>query len=212
MPTAKLRAVSRRAQDAQTNRLSRPKRKIQIITRPVKEGLGSPTALGIGAFSVTLTTLSLSLMGWRNVTVDNVFIGNFLFVAGIGMIISAQWELVHGDSFAYTAISAFGFFYGGYGAILTPLFGVHASYGDDVAQYNNALGFFMITYFATADGNISTGLVCRKAGGVFGFLGGICGWYAMFHLMAQRTFFYKFPLGDTSGIFKKSYPVMGSAA
>lgn len=35
-------------------------------------------------------------------------------------------------------------FYAGYGALLTPSFGVAAAYGDDVQQYNNALGFFMI--------------------------------------------------------------------
>lgn len=40
------------------------------------------TALAIGAFSTTLTTLSLSLMGFRGVDITNVFIGNFFFVAG----------------------------------------------------------------------------------------------------------------------------------
>lgn len=170
-----------------------------------------------------------------------------------------------------------GFFYGGFGAILTPIFGVRKSYGDDVAQYNNALGFFMISrlchssksersftvstvwsvlnlfllfgaipmyifsfprndpsngcrnlayigiyfftelsfvliaasYFATADGNLSTSSACRKAGGVFGFLGGMCGWYTMFHLMAQRTFSCSFPLGDTSRFFKKRFWTLG---
>jgi hypothetical protein len=37
-----------------------------------------------------------------------------------------------------------GLFYAGYGAILTPAFGVAAAYGDDTRQYNNALGFFLI--------------------------------------------------------------------
>lgn len=37
-----------------------------------------------------------------------------------------------------------GFFYAGYAAVLTPSFGVRAAYGEDVAQYNNALGFFLI--------------------------------------------------------------------
>jgi succinate-acetate transporter protein len=37
-----------------------------------------------------------------------------------------------------------GFFYAGYAAILTPSFGIAAAYGDDAAQLNNALGFFMI--------------------------------------------------------------------
>lgn len=40
------------------------------------------TALAIGAFATTLTTLSLSLMEWRGVTTTNVYIGNFFFVAG----------------------------------------------------------------------------------------------------------------------------------
>ena len=31
-------------------------------------------------------------------------------VAGIGMVISAQWEFVLGNSFGYTALSAFGMF------------------------------------------------------------------------------------------------------
>ncbi|KAI9791136.1 MAG: hypothetical protein M1833_001695 [Piccolia ochrophora] len=61
------------------------------------------------------------------------------------MVISAQWELVKGNSFGYTVLSAFGFFYGGYGAILTPLFGVKESYTDSV-EYNNALGFFVLLW------------------------------------------------------------------
>jgi len=117
-----------------------------FVASSVKSTLGSPTALAIGAFSTTLTTLSLSLMEWRGVTVTNVYIGNFFFVAGIGMVISAQWELVLGNSFGYTALSAFGFFYGGFGAILTPIFGVSDAYGTDTAEYNNALGFFVLMW------------------------------------------------------------------
>jgi succinate-acetate transporter protein len=59
------------------------------------------------------------------------------------MVVSAQWELVLGNSFAYTVLSAFGLFYAGYGAIITPSFGVKASYGDDMIGYNNALGFWV---------------------------------------------------------------------
>ena len=55
-----------------------------LVPVPVtlKAQLGSPTALAIGAFSTTLTTLALSLMEFRGVTITNVYIGNFLFVAG----------------------------------------------------------------------------------------------------------------------------------
>lgn len=46
--------------------------------------------------SASLLTLVPSLMS------------NIITVAGIGMIISAQWELVLGNSFGYTCLSAFG--------------------------------------------------------------------------------------------------------
>ena len=62
----------------------------------------------IGAFSTTLTTLSLSLMEWRGVTTTNVYVANFFLVAVIGMLISAQWELSAGNGFGYTVFSAFG--------------------------------------------------------------------------------------------------------
>ncbi|PVH78508.1 hypothetical protein DL98DRAFT_573101 [Cadophora sp. DSE1049] len=115
-----------------------------FVPSTVKSTLGSPTAHAIGAFATTLTTLSFALMEWRGLSTTNVFIGNFFFVAGIGMVISAQWELVLGNSFGYTALSAFGFFYGGFGAIITPYFGVAESYGTNTAEYNNALGFFVL--------------------------------------------------------------------
>ncbi|KAI9050583.1 hypothetical protein LZ554_005744 [Drepanopeziza brunnea f. sp. 'monogermtubi'] len=117
-----------------------------FVPSTVKSTLGSPTALAIGAFSTTLTTLSFSLMQWRGLSTNNVFIGNFFFVAGIGMVISAQWELVLGNSFGYTVLSAFGFFYGGFGAIITPFFGVAEAYGTNSADYNNALGFFVLMW------------------------------------------------------------------
>ncbi|EMD63069.1 hypothetical protein COCSADRAFT_93275, partial [Bipolaris sorokiniana ND90Pr] len=61
------------------------------------------------------------------------------------LVVTAQWELSVGNGFAYTVFSAFGLFYAGYGAILTPSFGIVAAYGDNVKELNNALGFFMIS-------------------------------------------------------------------
>lgn len=121
---------------------------VQYIPVPItiKAQLGSPTALAIGAFATTLTTLSFALMGWRGMSVTNAFIGNFFGVAGIGMVVSAQWEIVLGNSYAYTVLSAFGLFYFGFGVIVTPLFGVAESYGGtDSVEYNNALGFFVLS-------------------------------------------------------------------
>ncbi|KAJ4411022.1 hypothetical protein N0V91_001395 [Didymella pomorum] len=110
------------------------------------KSIGSGTALAIGVFATTLTTLSLSLMEWRGVTTNNVFVANFFFSAAFGLLITAQWELAAGNGFAYTVFSAFGLFYAGYGAILTPAFGVVEAYGDNTTELNNALGFFMILW------------------------------------------------------------------
>lgn len=83
-------------------------------------------------------------MEWRGVTITNVYVANFFFAAAFGLVVTAQWEMALGNGFAYTVFSAFGLFYAGYAAILTPSFGIIAAYGDDTAQLNNALGFFMI--------------------------------------------------------------------
>ncbi|KXT15550.1 hypothetical protein AC579_6534 [Pseudocercospora musae] len=113
----------------------------------LKAQLGSPTALAIGAFATTLTTLSFALMGFRGVGVTNAFVGNFFAVAGIGMAVSANWELVLGNTYAYTVLFAFGMFYLGFGVIVTPYFGVAESYGGaDTPEYNNALGFFVLMW------------------------------------------------------------------
>ncbi|KAH7077154.1 GPR1/FUN34/yaaH family-domain-containing protein [Paraphoma chrysanthemicola] len=110
------------------------------------KSLGAGTGLAIGVFAVTLTTLSLSLMEWRGVTTNNVFVANFFFAAAFGLVVTAQWELSIGNGFAYTVFSAFGLFYAGYGAILTPAFGIIEAYGDNTTELNNALGFFMILW------------------------------------------------------------------
>lgn len=47
-------------------------------------------------------------MEWRGVTTGNVFVANFFFVAAIGLLISAQWEMSRGNGFSYTVFSAFG--------------------------------------------------------------------------------------------------------
>ena len=116
------------------------------VPMPIRGQIGSPTALAIGAFATTLTTLSFALMGWRGIGVTNAFIGNFFGVAGVGMLITAQWEIVLGNSYAYTVLSAFGLFYAGFGFIVTPFFGVADAYGGaHTVEYNNALGFFVLS-------------------------------------------------------------------
>ena len=50
------------------------------------------------------------MMGVGGVSNQSVFIANLCFLAGIGLLISAQWEMVRGNTFAYTVLTAFGKF------------------------------------------------------------------------------------------------------
>ncbi|RAL60516.1 hypothetical protein DID88_009712 [Monilinia fructigena] len=118
---------------------------VQVVTQPFGSTIGSPL-LAIGAFATTLTTLSCALMGFRGLSNTDVFVANFNFIAGVGMVISAQWELIRGNSFAYTTLSAFGLFYAGFGALDVPFLGISEAYGSDTAQYNNAVGFFVLLW------------------------------------------------------------------
>lgn len=123
------------------------------------------TPLAIGAFATTLTTLSLSLMEWRGVTVTNVFIGNFFFTAGMDSIRNngssdfltvelrnrhahirsmgvGSWQdlRVHGSLCIRSLLCRFWCYY-------HPFLGVKEAYGEDTVQYNNALGFWILSEY-----------------------------------------------------------------
>ncbi|KAK1767911.1 GPR1/FUN34/yaaH family-domain-containing protein [Phialemonium atrogriseum] len=112
----------------------------------MEQRIGNPTPLAMGGFATTLLTLSLAMMGFRGVSVQTIFVGDLCFVACIGLLISAQWEMVKGNTFGYTVLSAFGLFYGGYGATLIPGFGIIEAYGGLTPEYYNALGFFVLIW------------------------------------------------------------------
>lgn len=124
--------------------------------------LQSPLAMG--GFATTLLGVSLTFLSCRGVNNEAVHVGNLCFVAGIGLLISAQWEMRVGNTFAYTVFSAFGeyykdfygyrdwnadrgcigLFYSGYGATMIPAFGVVDAYGGYTSEYYNAMGFFIL--------------------------------------------------------------------
>jgi succinate-acetate transporter protein len=71
----------------------------------------------MGGFATTFLSLSLAMMNFRGVFTQTIFMGDLCFVAGIGLLISAQWEMVRGNTFSYTVLSAYGlsretFFFG----------------------------------------------------------------------------------------------------
>ncbi|KAL4744764.1 hypothetical protein BDW72DRAFT_74677 [Aspergillus terricola var. indicus] len=115
---------------------------------PVGTGrrLANPNPLGFGAFATTLMTLSLSNMGFRGVSNQTLFIADLCLLAGFGLLISAQWEMVRGSTFSYTVLAAFGLYYAGYGVLLMPSMGIANSYGGQSTEYYNAFGFYLLVW------------------------------------------------------------------
>ncbi|RBQ93918.1 hypothetical protein VDGD_03082 [Verticillium dahliae] len=75
-----------------------------------------------------------------------VFVGNLCFIAGVGLLVSAQWEMVRGNTFAYTVLSSFGLYYAGYGVLLMPGMGIIEAYGGYTAEYYNAFGLYLLVW------------------------------------------------------------------
>ncbi|PYH81359.1 hypothetical protein BO82DRAFT_336518 [Aspergillus uvarum CBS 121591] len=120
-----------------------------IVADSRSSHLANPGPLGFGAFATTLMTLSFSVMGFRSVSNQTVFIANLCFLAGIGLLISAQWEMMKGNTFAYTVLGAFASYYGGYGVLLMPPLGIVDSYGGETTEYYNAFGLYLSVMFAS---------------------------------------------------------------
>ncbi|OAA72367.1 GPR1/FUN34/yaaH [Cordyceps fumosorosea ARSEF 2679] len=161
----------------------------------------SAAAFPVGAFATTLTTLSLSLMEFRGVTITNVYVANFFFVAALGLVISAQWELSAGNGFAYTVYSAFVWTI----FVFTFLVASVTSNLVNILIYLFVdLGFLFIaaSYFAKADGHASAATGLQVTGGASCFIAGLLGWYLTFHLLLKDEL-VELPLGDTSKYFSK---------
>ncbi|KAH6703456.1 GPR1/FUN34/yaaH family-domain-containing protein [Verticillium dahliae] len=73
-----------------------------------------------------------------------VFVGNLCFIAGVGLLVSAQWEMVRGNTFGYTVLSSFGLYYAGYGVLRMPGMGIIEAYGGYTAEYYNAVGLYLL--------------------------------------------------------------------
>jgi succinate-acetate transporter protein len=90
--------------------------------------------------------MSLFLMRVRGVKEMNFLIGVFWCTAGITNIICAIFELLIGNTFAWTIFGALGGYFMSMGVLLTPGFGVSAAYGKlgahGAAEFENAMGLF----------------------------------------------------------------------
>ncbi|KAL6903868.1 GPR1/FUN34/yaaH family domain-containing protein [Trichoderma evansii] len=120
--------------------------KVRVVYQSLAPRLANPSPLAMGGFATSLLTVSLAMMGFRGVSNQTVFVGDLCFVACVALLISAQWEMVRGNTFSYTVLSAFGLFYGGYGAIMIPSLGVADAFGGYTPEFYNAMGFFILIW------------------------------------------------------------------
>lgn len=127
----------------------------------IGDRIGNPATLAMGGFATTLMSVSMAMMKFRGVTSQVILVGDLCFVACFALLISVQWAMVNGDTFSYTVLSAYGqccvtisvqkgfllcigLFYGGYGAIMIPSFGIAEAFGGYTPMYYNSLGFFVL--------------------------------------------------------------------
>lgn len=64
-------------------------------------------------------------------------------------------------------------------------------------------GLDAASWFALADGKAEVAAALMKAGGAFGFLAGLCGYYAVAHGLCADALPFSLPMGDTSRYFQK---------
>ncbi|KAG7128017.1 Acetate transporter protein patA like [Verticillium longisporum] len=179
-----------------------------------KARYANPGPLGSAGFATTLMALSLSMLGCRDVSNSTVFIGNLCFIAGIGLLVSAQWEMVRGNTFGYTVLSSFGLYYAGYGRKLTdPVwcilnsFFLLASLAINVPNIIIFAGlefsylFNCAAHFAMADGNTAASAALTRAAGAFGAVAAASGFYMVGYELCRDVFPFELPVGDTSRFF-----------
>lgn len=178
----------------------------QTNWRPV----GNPIPLGLIGYCISTFTLSLTLMEARGATNPKLLISSALMFSGLVTMICGFWCLLLDNTFACTALAAFGGFYLSYAVILIDAFDIVSSYAT-VEEFNNVMGFWLagwtiyatimwiLTWKGTVEfflliGNIVLYLLTltiyyftlseplKKASGVFAFLSVICGFYCIWAL------------------------------
>ncbi|KAF2429192.1 hypothetical protein EJ08DRAFT_698553 [Tothia fuscella] len=104
--------------------------------------MGNPTALALAVFAFTNTLMSLFLMRVRGVKELNFLVGTMWFIAGTTNVLCAVFELLIGNTFAWTIFGSLGAYFLSMGALLTPGFGVAAAYAKHPLEFKNAMGLF----------------------------------------------------------------------
>jgi len=112
--------------------------------------MGNPTPLAVACFGITNTLMSLFLMQLRGVDSLNFLVGTMWFTAGVINLIVGIFELLVGNTFAYTIFGSLGGYFLSMGALLTPAFGISEHYlnAKHISEFRNAMGMFNLCWGA----------------------------------------------------------------
>lgn len=192
------------------------------LSPPPSHQFANPSPLGLTAFGITTFILSMFNARAMGVTTPNVVVGMALFYGGVVQLLSGVWELLVGNTFGGTALTSYGAFWLSFAAIYLEAFGIAKAYEDDMDQFHNAVGFFLLgwamftfmltmctlkstlsfcflfssltlTFILLAAGNFSNNVKVLRAGGVVGVICGFSGCYNAFAGTANKTNSYMLP-------------------
>jgi len=109
--------------------------------------MANPAPIGLFSFAGTTFLLSLFLLHTRGIQAPNVVIGMALFGGGLAQFLCGMWEIPNGNVFGATAFSSYGAFWMSYATIFIPGSGVMASFGDNMDEFNQAFGLYLMVWF-----------------------------------------------------------------
>ena len=102
------------------------------VSGDLRAKFGNPTPLALLGFLLSLSPLSMELMGWRGAGGDGIAtIGAYFFIGGFLMSLGGILEFFLGNTFSFVVFCSFGGFWFTLGATLTPAFNAYGAYSSD---------------------------------------------------------------------------------
>ncbi|KAF1998794.1 GPR1/FUN34/YaaH-class plasma membrane protein [Amniculicola lignicola CBS 123094] len=123
------------------------------VSGDLRRTLGNPTPLALIGFLISLTPLSMDLMGWRGAGGNGAAgIGTYFFFGGLLMVLGSIGEWIIGNTFPFVVFGSFGAFWLGWAATLTPFYNAYGAYsttdvaadGIDTVGFRSSFAFFFI--------------------------------------------------------------------
>ncbi|KAJ6264993.1 hypothetical protein Dda_1148 [Drechslerella dactyloides] len=128
----------------------------QRVPGDLRKRFGNPTPIAILGFCVSLTPLSMNLMGWRGAGgAGAAQVASFYFIGGMLSLIGGLFEFILGNTFAFVVFTSFAGFWMTLGGTLTPSFNAMGWYsesgtnileGDNSAMFNASYGFYVLAW------------------------------------------------------------------